>query len=177
MPPSPPWWLWPTIEIPRKLTVSILSVTVIMLSDMVESVMLENEDVLDDKGGNRGRRRLGLRLRPWRETLVWSAICVPMRWLENLVSRNPEKTAATRRCCDSRGSVFLRIDKTSRLQIRADHRRRLVFVSTMPDSAVSVARGGYCQYQDNDHTIRTDKRLTSFTDEAGIAKSKKSNSV
>ena len=45
-----------------------------MLSDIVESVMLENEEALEDKGGSRGRRRLGLRFRPWRDTLVWSII-------------------------------------------------------------------------------------------------------
>lgn len=48
----------------------MLSVTVIILSDMVESVMLENEEALEDNGGSRGRRRLGLRFRPWRDTLV-----------------------------------------------------------------------------------------------------------
>lgn len=58
------------MEIPKKLTVSMLSVTVMMLSDIVESVILENDDARDDKGGKRGRRRLGLRLRPWRDTLV-----------------------------------------------------------------------------------------------------------
>lgn len=62
------------MDMPRKLTVSMLSVTVIMLSDIVESVMLENEEALEDKGGNRGRRRRGLRFRPWRDTLVWSVV-------------------------------------------------------------------------------------------------------
>lgn len=47
MPPSPPLLLCPTMEMPRKLTVSILSVTVMILRDMVESVMLEYELVRD----------------------------------------------------------------------------------------------------------------------------------
>lgn len=47
IPPSPPLLLCPTMDMPRKLTVSMLSVTVIMLSDIVESVMLEYELVLD----------------------------------------------------------------------------------------------------------------------------------
>ena len=45
-----------------------------MFRDMVESVMLENDEALDESGGRRLRRRFGLLLRPWRETLVWSAI-------------------------------------------------------------------------------------------------------
>lgn len=52
------------MEIPKKLTVSIFSVTVMMLSDIVESVILENDDARDERGGKRGRRRLRLRLRP-----------------------------------------------------------------------------------------------------------------
>lgn len=60
------------MEIPKKLTVSMLRVTVIILSDMVESVILENDEARDERGGRRGRRRLRLRLRPWRDTLVWS---------------------------------------------------------------------------------------------------------
>jgi hypothetical protein len=52
------------MEIPKKLTVSMLRVTVIMLSDMVESVILENDEARDERGGRRGRRRLRLRLRP-----------------------------------------------------------------------------------------------------------------
>ena len=62
----------------------MLSVTVIILSDMVESVMLENEEALEDNGGSRGRRRLGLRFRPWRDTLVWSNIF--KNWKQNIVS-------------------------------------------------------------------------------------------
>jgi hypothetical protein len=58
------------MEIPKKLTVSMLRVTVIMLSDIVESVILENDEARDERGGRRGRRRLRLRLRPWRDTLV-----------------------------------------------------------------------------------------------------------
>ena len=47
MPPSPPLLLWPTIDIPRKFTVSIFNVTVIIFKDMLESVIEENDDVLD----------------------------------------------------------------------------------------------------------------------------------
>lgn len=39
----------------------MLSVTVMILSDMVESVMEENEDVRDIAGGTRCRRRRGRR--------------------------------------------------------------------------------------------------------------------
>ena len=55
---------------PKKLTVSMLRVTVMMFRDMVESVMLENDEALDESGGRRLRRRFGLLLRPWRDTLV-----------------------------------------------------------------------------------------------------------
>jgi len=42
----------------------MLSVTVMMLSDMVESVMEENEEVRDIAGGTRCRRRRCGRRRP-----------------------------------------------------------------------------------------------------------------
>ena len=44
------------MEMPRKLTVSMLRVTVMMLSDMVESVMEEMEEVRDMAGCRRWRR-------------------------------------------------------------------------------------------------------------------------
>ena len=53
------------MEMPRKLTVSMLRVTVMIFSDMVESVMEEKDDARDESGGRRGRR-----FRPWRDTLV-----------------------------------------------------------------------------------------------------------
>ena len=58
------------MEMPRKLTVSMLRVTVMIFSDMVESVMEEKDDARDESGGRRGRRRRGRRFRPWRDTLV-----------------------------------------------------------------------------------------------------------
>ena len=61
IPPSPPVLLCPTMLIPRKLTVSMLSDTVIMLRDIVLSVILLNDEVRDI-GGSLCRRRLcGLR--------------------------------------------------------------------------------------------------------------------
>lgn len=42
----------------------MLSVTVMILSDMVESVILEKEEARDERGGKRGRRRFGRLLRP-----------------------------------------------------------------------------------------------------------------
>lgn len=57
IPPSPPLLLCPTILIPRKLTVSILSDTVIIFKDIVLSVILLNDDVRD-MGGNLCRRLL-----------------------------------------------------------------------------------------------------------------------
>lgn len=68
MPPSPPLLLWPTMDIPKKLTVSILSVTVMMLRDIVESVMDEYDDVLDT-GARTRRLRTALLLPPARLTL------------------------------------------------------------------------------------------------------------
>lgn len=47
MPPSPPLLLCPTIEIPKKLTVSMFSVTVIIFNDILESVIEEKEEVRD----------------------------------------------------------------------------------------------------------------------------------
>lgn len=47
IPPSPPLLLCPTIEIPKKFTVSMFNVTVMMFSDIVESVILEYELVRD----------------------------------------------------------------------------------------------------------------------------------
>lgn len=44
------------MEMPRKLTVSMLRVTVMMLRDMVESVMEEMEEVRDMAGCRRCRR-------------------------------------------------------------------------------------------------------------------------
>jgi hypothetical protein len=71
MPPSPPLLLWPTMLIPKKFTASMFKETVMMFKDMVESVIEENEEVLDI-GGIRCLLRLGLRLRCARETLLCS---------------------------------------------------------------------------------------------------------
>lgn len=57
IPPSPPLLLWPTILIPRKLTVSIFNETVIIFKDIVLSVILLNDEVRD-MGGNLCRRLL-----------------------------------------------------------------------------------------------------------------------
>jgi hypothetical protein len=51
------------MEMPRKLTVSMLRVTVMILRDMEESVMEEKEEVRDKAGGLCLRRRWGLLLR------------------------------------------------------------------------------------------------------------------
>ena len=56
MPPSPPLLDCPTMEMPKKLTVSMLRVTVMMFKDMVESVMEEMEEVRDMAGCRRWRR-------------------------------------------------------------------------------------------------------------------------
>lgn len=66
IPPSPPLLLCPTILIPRKLTVSMLSETVIIFKDIVLSVILLNDDVRD-MGGNLCRRFLCGRRRSVRE--------------------------------------------------------------------------------------------------------------
>ena len=70
--PCPSLLDWPTIEIPRKFTVSILSVTVITISLMVESV---TEDMEPARFKRAGTFRFDLffgRWRNWRETEVWS---------------------------------------------------------------------------------------------------------
>lgn len=46
MPPSPRRLDWPTMEMPRKLTLSMLRGTVMMLRDMEDSVMEEKEVAL-----------------------------------------------------------------------------------------------------------------------------------
>ena len=46
MPPSPRRLLCPTMEIPRNFTVSMFSVTVMMFSDIDDSVIDENEVAL-----------------------------------------------------------------------------------------------------------------------------------
>jgi hypothetical protein len=71
MPPSPPLLLWPTMLMPKKFTASMFKETVMMFKDMVESVIEENEEVLDI-GGILCLLRLGLRLRCALETLLCS---------------------------------------------------------------------------------------------------------
>lgn len=59
------------MEIPRKLTVSMFNVTVIILRDIVESVIEDIEEVRDMGGWRRCRRCFFRRWRAWRrDTLL-----------------------------------------------------------------------------------------------------------
>lgn len=71
----------------------------------------------------------------------WYGLRKEVRNILYLISLFTNKTLVTCRCCDPRRRVFFRVNEASRLQIRAYHGRRFVFVpDSMSHCIVTISR-------------------------------------